>query len=271
MVKLSKSFLTRTLKMSVIEGFDFASASLGNGASGPLFASLGYFGCYGISTILHSVLLFYIIFCLKESVVKSTEEEKDKTTENIFKKSINYTLESMKTVVKPREGYRRLFVFLCVFAYICYFTAIMGIEGSHRIYFAENKYKWSERELAAYYTNYKLAQWIGLWVAVPLLTKYLKVSDCILACIATFLVALGSFLLFSTFLYIFFTGSLLPVFTDSSEWFRVGNYVMNWFQLSNFFYLMFAVTYLTSRFVWNYEQIHIDCLVKVSGNSGSVT
>ena len=182
----------RTVRLAIVEGFDFASASLGNAISGPLFVRTGYLGVFGLSALLCGLGVLYITLALKESISKPTiEAHEPEGSTNFIKSSVQFTLESIKTVTKPREGYRRLFVFLSVFVYSCYLFSILGIEGPHRIYFAENKYKWKEGELAVYHTHYKLAGWLGLWVVVPALKKLFGLSDCIFACLASFTVAIG--------------------------------------------------------------------------------
>ena len=85
-------------------------------------------------------------------------EEEDKSCGSITKTSVMYILEGLRTVVTPREGWRRALVLLGVFQYICYISVYLGTEGSHRLYFVENKYKWSEEELSTYLFDIRIAQ-----------------------------------------------------------------------------------------------------------------
>ena len=81
---------------------------------------------------------FYPLFC-KESLPK--EDRKNKTDDaeherpqvvNILKSSLSFVFDGLKTIVKPREGYKRVLVFLGLFNYFCYITGFTGTEGSNR-------------------------------------------------------------------------------------------------------------------------------------------
>ena len=119
-------------------------------------------------------------------------EEEDKSCGSITKTSVMYILEGLRTVVTPREGWRRALVLLGVFQYICYTCGYTGTEGSHRLYFVENKYKWSEEELSTYLFNLRIACWLGLWLLVPFLTNVVKISDSIIAVIAVATASAGT-------------------------------------------------------------------------------
>lgn len=129
--------------------------------------------------------------------VKSLEDKKtetppeDKGCGTIVRKSVLYILEGIRTVVTPREGWRRALVLLGVFQYICYICGYTGTEGSQRQYFLENKYKWTEEEISTYLFNFRIASWLGLWLVVPFLTNVVKLSDSIIAVIAVVTASTG--------------------------------------------------------------------------------
>ena len=62
--------------------------------------------------------------------------ESDANT-NLVRRSLLFVFGSLKSVVKPRQGYRRLIVLLGVFNFMCYIFTYNGTEGSHRYYFAQ--------------------------------------------------------------------------------------------------------------------------------------
>ena len=103
-----------------------------------------------------------------------------------------YILEGFRTVVTPREGWRRALVLLGVFQYICYICVYNGTEGSHRFYFVENKYKWTEEELSTFLFIFRITSWLGLWLIVPLLTNIVKISESGVAIIAVLTSASGA-------------------------------------------------------------------------------
>ena len=58
----------------MVEGVDYASSSVGNLISGPLFISVGYYGLFGISALFNVVALVYIGAFLKESCLTKLSE-----------------------------------------------------------------------------------------------------------------------------------------------------------------------------------------------------
>ena len=133
----------------MVEGVDYASSSVGNLISGPLFISVGYYGVFGISALCNVVALVYIGALLKESVPSRSqskqemrgekmEEDQDQVScTNIITRSVLYIFEGLRIVVKPRAGLRRLFIFLGLFTYMCYICIYAGTEGATRIYFGK--------------------------------------------------------------------------------------------------------------------------------------
>ena len=189
----------RTFRMAILEGTDYGSTSLGNGISGPLFAELGYYGVFGISLGCNLVSLFYILFYLKESVVVGVGDEKNSKNQNgqsnqicsIFKASLLYTLDGFRSVLQKRDGWRRFFVFLGIFNYATGIFAYIGKEGSHRFYFMENKYSWTEENSTTLLFVQKLSNWFALWMIVPVLKNVLKVHDNVIAVISLTLATIG--------------------------------------------------------------------------------
>ena len=111
---------------------------------------------------------------------------------SIIRQSVLYILEGFRTVVTPREGWRRALVLLGVFQYICYICVYNGTEGSHRFYFLENKYKWTEKEINTILFILRITSWLGLWLVVPYLTNIVKISESGVAIIAVLTSASGS-------------------------------------------------------------------------------
>ena len=217
---------SRTFRLFIVEGTDYASVSFGNLISGPLFVSTGYYGVFGSAAFLNILAILYLVFFLKESVdlTKVKEDnEKDGNSRsflNTVKTSVLYVLEGMKTVIKKRDGHRRVFIFLGMFIYTCTIFVYTGTEGTTRIYYSQNKYKLTANEVTSLMFVAKIGCWISLWVLLPFMKKVLKLSDSTTALVA----------IISTS-----TGFILPVITDTSQWFKVGSFVGNWFSLSLIF------------------------------------
>ena len=228
------SVTERTFRLAIVEGTDYASVSMGNLISGPLFVSIGYFGVFGLASSCNVIALLYLVFFIKESVHKTKSEadksnnegkhDEEKTSSRSFckiiKTSVLYVLEGVKTVIKKRDGYRRLFVFLGIFIYTMTIFVYSGTEGSTRIYYSQNKYKLTANEVTSLMFVAKIGCWISLWVLLPFMKKVLKLSDSTTALVA----------IISTS-----TGFILPVCTGTTQWFKVGSFVGNWFSLSLIF------------------------------------
>ena len=125
----------------------------------------------------------------KDNIVN---QDKAQNCMSVIQQSVLYILEGFRTVVTPREGWRRALVLLGVFQYICYICVYNGTEGSHRFYFVENKYKWTEEELSTFLFIFRITSWLGLWLIVPLLTNIVKISESGVAIIAVLTSASGA-------------------------------------------------------------------------------
>ena len=218
----------RTFRLSVVEGVDFASTSVGNLVSGPLFLSLGYYGVFGISALCNIAALSYIVGYLKESnmsvskrekesmdylagentMTEHSEQQNNRSNKNIISKSILYALQGLITVVKPRDGLRRPFILLGLLSYTCYMCVYGGTQLATRIYFGrsylrtvqclicktrpsvENKYGWDENNVATFLFCYKICCWISLWT-FPLFTRSCRLTDNAIAIIASVTTAAG--------------------------------------------------------------------------------
>ena len=115
-----------------------------------------------------------------------------------------FALDGFRTVLKKREGWRRLFVFLGVFNYFAVISSFIGSEGSQRFYFLENKYSWTEENSSTYLFIQKILNWFALWMILPLLKNFLKIQDNMIAVIGLTLATAGNTNLKSLFSIYFF-------------------------------------------------------------------
>ena len=200
---------------------DYVCTSIGTKISAPLFLAIGYTGVFGVSASVCVLGLLYLLFIVKESLHQGEEHDpassdtpltttdqqdygsnhsSDPNTNttvtgaktNFVKSSFLFCLESFRTVLKARDGYRRHIVLLGVFNFMCYIFTYNGTEGTHRYTFAKAKYEgWSEQEMSSYLFNYRIAYLVSLWVVIPILTKGLRIQDNIIGIIACLLSATG--------------------------------------------------------------------------------
>ena len=74
-----------------------------------------------------------------------TAEETSGAKTNFVKSSLMFVISSVRTVLMPRPGHRRLILLLGVFNFMCYIFTYNGTEGTHRYYFARDKYTASNK------------------------------------------------------------------------------------------------------------------------------
>ena len=100
----------------MVEGTDYASVSVGNLISGPLFVAIGYFGVFGVSSVCNIIALLYLVLWVKESIPAKNEDNdtKEEVVERqssassswgVVTTSLLYTLEGLRTVIKPRQPF----------------------------------------------------------------------------------------------------------------------------------------------------------------------
>ena len=163
----------RTYRLSVVDGMDYVSTSIGTKISAPLFLSIGYFGVFGCSASACVLALILLVFFVKESLNTGDTEDNNGETEegsstvtpltvsqhahygsqevtqpsggadpvtaaetgaktNFVKRSLTFVISSVRTVLMPRSGHRRLILLLGVFNFMCYIFTYNGTEGTHR-------------------------------------------------------------------------------------------------------------------------------------------
>ena len=264
----------RTFRLSVVDGLDYVSTSLGTLIAAPLFFSFGYYSVFGSSAGCCVLGLLYLGLFVPESLHPGKEEEVARENSplqqggvqvqdygsaadtgalhqmevansvgeggnNWFKSSLRFVSDSFRTVFKQREGPRRAILLLGILNFALYIFTYNGTEGTHRYLFAQRKYGWTEQEMSTYLFDYRLAYLLATWLLVPLLSRGLGLFDTSLAILASAISAVGF---------------LLPALTDSGRrpedttvWWRKGSFVFNWFSLGSFVCLLSPVTTITTR------------------------
>ena len=131
---------------------------------------------------------------------------------NFIKTSLMFIFSSLKTIVQPRDSFRRAIVLLGVSNFMFYIFTYNGTEGTHRYLFAQNKYDWNEQNMASYLFNYRISYLVGLWIILPIITNIFKISDNMIGVIASTISAVGF---------------IIPAVTPRTKpvWFRIGSFI----------------------------------------------
>lgn len=226
---------SRTIRLSVADGMDYFSTSIGTLVSGPLFLAAGYYGVFGCSAGSSLLSLLYLIFFVKESLKRTGDISTDSTslreggsnknygsqgelqaepvepqTKSFMITSFLYIFESLRTVFRARRWPKKSILFLAIFNFAAFIFIYNGTEGTHRYLYAQKKYKWNEQDFTRYLFNYRIAYMVALWIVSPILSSVLKVPDpliTILACCASIV------------------GFVLPAVQSNSSWFTVGSFI----------------------------------------------
>jgi len=155
----------------------------------------------------------------------------------VVQEALAFLVDSLRTVARRRDGHMRLVLLLGMFNFMCYIFTYNGTEGTHRYYYAQFQYGWSEQEMSSYLFVYRIGYLIALWCAVPALSAGLKLADTTIAILASTASA---------------AGFLMPALGGVQEWARWGSWVINWFSVGSWVCLMSPATTITTRFIFVY-------------------
>ena len=129
----------------MVEGTDYASVSVGNLISGPLFVAIGYFGVFGVSSVCNIIALLYLVFWVQESIPANTQGVGGDTKEEVMERqssassslgvvttSLLYILEGLRTVIKPRQCFHYICCRVRIYKIIVKFRerSLKGLERS---------------------------------------------------------------------------------------------------------------------------------------------
>nr|ALS04330.1 proton-coupled folate transporter-like protein [Acartia pacifica] len=223
---------SRTFRLSIVDGMDYVSTSVGTYISGLLFLYGGYYAVFGSSAICCILTLVILAVWVKESLPKPGKQGDDDklntdtgpnygSTKDLSEtngKTDNTTDQPSTLAQKnPREFPRKPILFLSIFSFACFIFTYNGTEGTHRYMYAQKKYGWNEQNFTQYLFHYRIAYMITLWIISPVLTRLLNVPDPVINIVAC---AVSS------------VGYILPAVMANAKWFTIGSFICMFFPLT---------------------------------------
>lgn len=150
----------RTKRMGILDFCWYIGSPLGSLLGGWLYKYAGYAAVFGTSTVLWSICLLYVIFIVKESRPRSTEEE----TGNLRAKCgpLQNVISMFNTGIKKRQGNARLHLFVLTGLKLC----VILIQG-HMVYqWSRVVLQWDATQYSIFATADSLIHQVGMvgWV-----------------------------------------------------------------------------------------------------------
>ena len=156
-------------RIAVLDGLKLLADPAGTYLSGILFKYFGYYVVFTTSGIFALLGALYVIFFLKESVLPQKGA----------KQSICSTLKTknpltlIKTVIRPREGLRRLMIVWS----LCLLTIHYLHDKSSLYLYTRKKFDWNEEDYTVYSSIDSFHSFSRAIIVTPFLSKVLHLHD----------------------------------------------------------------------------------------------
>ena len=128
---------SRTIRIAVLDGMFSVAETIGGFVNGYIFASLGYYGSFGIASGCYLIGAMIIFFTVHDNKSKDEQERKAKVID------LKNVLESFKVLSKPRvHGLRHIVVILV----ICFQIGMFGFAGASYVdyLYIRRKFEWHD-------------------------------------------------------------------------------------------------------------------------------
>jgi len=152
----------RTLRMSILTGVFSLGYVIGVQIGGRV---TNYVVIFVVALALSVLGLLYALFVLKESLVVSARR-----AGLIANLTAGFT-----AVLRRREGRTRLFILIFFFQFQAFMLCVNT--GEYDYLMTRLKFSWQRTDFSNYLTAQRVARLVGLWVVLPLVSRFLKVAD----------------------------------------------------------------------------------------------
>ncbi|VVC29237.1 Hypothetical protein CINCED_3A021200 [Cinara cedri] len=175
----------RTTRIGGVNAAMAISMALGTSLSGILYNKLGYYGVYGISTVLLIIGLIYGKLYVRD-VAPVTETNANKSYKTVFVEFFDtqHIAQSVKTTFKERPSTQRLRILILLIILMTNAGTNNGFRTISYLY-TRVRFNWNELKYSIYATYELLINIIGLLFAVFVLNKQLRMSDEIIGMLST--------------------------------------------------------------------------------------
>ena len=181
---------SRTMRLSILNGVFSLGYVLGTLMGSALYTNVGnYYLIFGISCGIGCVGILWTVFVVKESV-KVTDEEERKNYRFFDWKNIR---ESLMTCLKKRPDRGRVKVLLLIANFAVFMFPLNTYSYDYLL--TQKKFDWTITEYSVYLTIQRVCRLTGLFLLLPLLSKVLKINDCLISSVATLLTVVAYLLM----------------------------------------------------------------------------
>lgn len=187
----SRPFRYALLELGVILG-----APLGTQIGGQIYKKYGYIPVFSTSLVFIALSIAYVVFIVKDSK-KIDKNIKLKTVALDFF-SVDNVKESLSTCLKKRPGNARLQIWLLILAICSQLLVNMGTFSIAYLY-TFKMYKWDVTSYSNYHAIFSVISAFTTIVAVPFLTRFVKIRDAALGLIGLLSLQAKCVLLASSF------------------------------------------------------------------------
>ena len=189
-----KKTQSRLFRMSLLDAIGFSAWAIGSALGAAIYSALGYVGVHLCGLICHAIAILYGFFILKESRLKSKNNNNEDTKEKIEKKvqqesvgkchglfKLQNLKQSFTVAFKKREGSARTVIILLVLLFGAYEVATGGM-GAVKSQYVRKRFTWETTDYFAKWWSLfssldTVFELIALAIVSPLLSMVFHLSD----------------------------------------------------------------------------------------------
>lgn len=171
----------RTFRFGLVHILAAAIAAIGYAISGILYQSIGFYGVFTISIIIHLTGFIYCVFYIKEPRSAPADLPKKNICFDIF--DPRHVVDTVVVVFKKRSGSERARIILLMLTFIVILGPGFG-ESSLVFHYTRAKFQWGPVHYSLYQTYDLVIHLIGTTVAISVFSQWLQLDDLLLATIA---------------------------------------------------------------------------------------
>ncbi|XP_047117297.1 proton-coupled folate transporter-like isoform X4 [Schistocerca piceifrons] len=172
----------RTFRIGIINMVIFLCSLVGQFIGGILLEKVTFYGMFSIAAISYACGLIYCWFYVKE-IQKDTISLTDRNKKiNFF--DVGLVRETFFILFKRRENYERLVLCLLMCAFISSAGPPFG-ETTLAYFFMRQQFGWDEKDATYFFTYSAVISFIGTLFTVSVLSKMVKLNDCLIGLIVS--------------------------------------------------------------------------------------
>lgn len=168
----------RTARMSVLNGSFSLAYVIGTQIGSLLFVFVGdYYVIFGLSSLIAAVAIAFAVFVLRESVERKSEQELKAHRLLDFEN----VRDCFRTAFKPRPERVNILILVVNFA-----VFMFCMNTSHYDYLlVQLQFDWTILQFSNYLTVQRVCRMLGLFLLLPVLSRFLGVRDSAVATVGT--------------------------------------------------------------------------------------